>query len=268
MKKALRFIPASLLFFIALGILPDATAQIFNNYSSNPFLNSDLNATFQKTWATAHARSEGRTKLAAAMDGSAQQGSTHTTPSPAAPTEEEIMSKVPADIGAFQSNGRRIMIPVMLKDAKKFPQEEQDQAAKLLEELANNYENMVAEQGQGHLKNNVAGAVVFAIQTSRIALGKPDINTTASNALLDHVNLILYTNKSFKGWSNERKQKMYETCVIAGGLAYMYYQQGTQENNKEKIETGRDLATFIWEIFFDRDVNQVKFTKKGVEFKK
>lgn len=251
--------------FALLTLSQSASAQFQYNYSSNIWLNSDLNQMFQKRWTIARTRAEGRTQLADAMEGRRSTGSSgvSTQNAPA----ENILRRVPLSQTSFKSNP----IPVMpnLLGAKFVDQKPEDlqTLVNTFSELLKNYDAMLVSSKQTHLRNNVAGAATFALLMSRSVLtGQPELSDKQSDAILQDINALLASSDKFKSLPAIEKQKIYETFIITAGLAAMLNDEGQQNGNTETVTQGKDLAKTILSLFFDRPLSEIHFTDDGVNF--
>lgn len=252
---------AATLIFIQPG---SANAQFHNTYSSNIFLNSELNNMFNKRWATARARSEGRTKLAEAMEGG--RSSTGSAPQTQTAAQADILRRVPLSQTSFRSGGSAIM-PAAL--ASRMAGDKPETSASLegiFRELLKNYDKMLAEQKETRLRNNVAGSATFALLTSRMVLTGEELSEKQSEAVLQDINALLASSDKFKALSAAERQKIHETFIIVSGLAAMLNEEGLRTGNAETTAQGKDLAKTLLSTFFDRPIEEVRFTEGGVAF--
>lgn len=258
---------AAILFAAMLTFISPQTAnaQFHNTYSSNIFLNSELNNLFNKRWAVARARSEGRTKLAEAMEGGRSNGANASTQQTAA--QPDILRRVPLSNSSFK-NSRSPIMPEALARSIAGDQPETAVSLKgIFIELLKNYSQMLVDQKESRLQNNVAGSATFALLTSRMVLtGGEELSEKQTEAVLQDINALLASSDKFKALSAAERQKIHETFIIVAGLSAMLNEEGTRTGNAETVAQGKDLAKTILSQFFDRPIEQVRFTENGVSF--
>jgi hypothetical protein len=269
MKTIFNFFAIILTVFTVSSLAQNARAQYMYNYSSNLWVNSNMNLLFQKRWATARIRAAGKTALADALEGRRSNNSQSTTANPISlQTDENVLRRAPLSATSFKSNPATSMPFVFVA---KFADENTEEIRTLIKastELLKNYEQMLITNKETRLKNNVAGAATFALLMSRSIMtdGKNELSEKQAEAILQDINSLLASSDEFKNLPDIEKQKMYETFVITSGLATMLYQQGKDENSPEKAAQGKDLAKTILAQFFDRPLDEITFTDNGVQF--
>jgi hypothetical protein len=253
--------------FTILSFAGTASAQYNYNYSSNIWINNNMNLLVQKRWETARIRAAGKTQLADAMEGRRPVAGENQTPTPNA-TAENVLRRAPLTETSFKSNPATIMPAVFGASLGEGKPEESRALIKVSRELLKNYEEMPAAGNETRLKNNVAGAAAFALVSSRSILldGQRELSEKQSEAVLQDINALLASSDDFKKMSDADKQKMYETFVITGGLAMMLYREGTEKGDAATVAKGRDLAKTILSQFFKRSLNEINFTEEGVRF--
>lgn len=242
-----------------------AHAQYNYNYSSNIWVNSGMNLLFQKRWETARMRAAGKNELADAMEGRRAGGAQAAAQN--APAENPLL-RAPLSATAFRPTPSRVMPPILAAALADQKGEDFKVLSRVFGELLDNYDGMLAANGETRLKNNVAGAAAFALIMSRSVLtdGKSDLGERQSEALLQEINALLASSDDFKNLDAVKKQKMYETFVITAGLSAMLYQEGVRDGNAETAAKGKELARTILSQFFDRPLEEVRFTEEGVGF--
>ncbi len=96
--------------FTLLAMSQNASAQYMYNYSSNMWVNSNMNLLFQKRWATARIRAAGKTELADALEDRRSNNSLSTTANTSAQqTDENVLRRAPLSATSFKSNPVTIM---------------------------------------------------------------------------------------------------------------------------------------------------------------
>ncbi|MDQ3799569.1 MAG: hypothetical protein M3384_08970 [Acidobacteriota bacterium] len=270
MKKTI-YLFAFIFTVLSFAAAPEkASAQYNYNYSSNIWVNSNMNLLFQKRWETARIRAAGKTQLADAMEGrrSAGNGNQTTTQQQQSAPAENILRRAPLSETSFKSNPATIMPAILGASVTGGKAEDSRTLIKVSRELLKNYDEMLATNQETRLKNNVAGAAAFALVMSRSVLldGQRDLSEKQSEALLQDINALLASSDDFKKMPDADRQKMYETFVITGGLAAMLYREGTEKNDAETIAKGKELAKAVLSQFFRRSLNEINFTEEGVQF--
>jgi hypothetical protein len=272
MKKNLNLFAFIFTIFCFLAVPNETKAQYIGTspyikYSNNIFVNSNMHLFFQKRWQIARLRAAGKHEVADALEGRRTNKGQPVNNSAPAASGDNSLRRVPLSQTSFKSNKETIMPFVLGAETLEAGKEEREFLVKAAVELLKNYEQMLAEQKETRLRNNVAGAAAFAILMSRsILTDGSELGEAQSEAVLQDINALLASSDNFKKLPDLDKQKMYETFVITTGLAAMFYQQGKEENDAEKIEQGRDLAKTILAQFFDRPIDEIRFTEQGVEF--
>jgi hypothetical protein len=244
-----------------------ASAQYNYNYSSDIWVNGNMNLLFRKRWETARIRAAGKTQLADAMEGRRPVAGENQAPTPKA-TMENILRRVPLTETSFKSNPTPIMPALLGASLGDGKSEDSQKLIKVSRELLKNYDEMPVANNETRVKNNVAGAATFALAMSRSVLmnGQRELSEKQTEALLQDINALLASSENFRKMTDADKQKMYETLVISGGLATMLYREGTEKGDAETIAKGKDLAKTILSQFFSRSLNEINFTEEGVEF--
>lgn len=266
MKKILNLFALLLIGFCLLSAPEAAQAQFNYNYSSNIWVNSGMNQIFQKRWTVARMRDAGKNELADAMEGR-KTNNGQQVGNQKASSAENVLRRVPLSQTSFKASPVKIMPLVLVAATFDAPKEQRDILVEASKEILNNYEQMLIEQKETRLKNNVAGAAAFAIIMSRSILTEGgNLSEAQSEAVLQDINALLASSGKFRQMPDIEKQKLYETLIITTGFAAMFYEQGKDENNAEKVKQGKDLAKTILSQFFDRPIDEIRFTEQGVEF--
>lgn len=268
MKKTI-YLFAFIFTILSFAAAPEkASAQYNYNYSSNIWVNSNMNLLFQKRWETARIRAAGKTQLADAMEGRRSSSVNQTTPQQQTAPAENILRRAPLSETSFKSNPATIMPAILGASLAGGKPEDSRTLIKVSRELLKNYEEMLVTNKETRLKNNVAGAAAFALVMSRSVLldGSRELSEKQSEALLQDINALLASSDDFKKMPDADRQKMYETFVITGGLAAMLYREGTEKNDAETIAKGKELAKAVLSQFFKRSLNEINFTEEGVQF--
>ncbi len=236
----------------------------FMTYSNNIFVNSNMHLFFQKRWRIASLRAAGKHQLADAMEGRVTSGGQKQS---GAPSAEPGLRRVPLARTSFKPTGKTIVPDELTDDLQDISAEEKAAVRELFSELLKNYDQMLTENKETRLRNNVAGAAVFALLVSHSVLTNgSELSEKQTESLLQDINALLASADSFKKLSAREQQKMYETFAVFGGLTLMFYRQGEEEGDREKIAQGQDLAKFIISQFFDQPIDEISFTDEGVRF--
>ncbi|WP_019587625.1 DUF6683 family protein [Deinococcus apachensis] len=180
---------------------------------------------------------------------------------PVAPTGK------PADLalGAFKPTPKRLLPPRMVANMQGLDAGQKKEAQTLYEGLLDGYDTLLAQNNEERLKNNVAGALMYAITVSHLVLSGEELTEKQQEGLMGNVTRVLSNIAAFKSASDERRQELYEALIISANMALALRQEAAEHPEYEA--QAKDLAGTLLRQILGRDDEQLVFTDTGMRFK-
>ena len=223
----------------------------YRNYSTNPFVNSNLKLSFQRSWRANHLRLLGRGEVADRMEG---RGGRSSAPAPRAQTTPAPRSATPplAPLSAtsFTPVGPPSMPQRLAEKLTQLPREQRAEMASFFGELLRLYETRVAGVKGNPPKHNVAGALAYLVAASHFVTEGAELGDAREQELLRQLNDVLAGLDEFKRLGAKERQEVYEAAVISGGFVLALLQQAREENDAAKAEQAKQLAAELLKDLF------------------
>lgn len=269
-----RFIPAFVAISVLLGFGGEAKAQMnpWATYSSDRFVNSNMQLFFQNRWNIARMRAQGKHQLADAMEGRST-GARQATPQRQQPnpastmtgTEGASLLNAPLSMTNFNSIGGPSIHKRAAANIEGITPEHRRQLESTFLELMRSYDKLLAENNQLQLKNNLAGAFNFLFTVSYYVLKERELSEAQQKNMLDQVNVAIALGLKDRPMSDREKQDVYESAVLSGMLILGLYNEGRDEGKPETIKTARSLAKDLLDQMMDISIERVRVSGNSVQ---
>ncbi len=168
----------------------------------------------------------------------------------------------PLALSAFRSTTGRMLPARMAAAMAHLKSGEQEQIEALYVELLDGYDRLLEENGETRLRNNVAGAVTYALMIGHYVLSGEELTPPQQEGLLDTVNQALAAIPAFNTMTDARKQELYEALILNASMALALHQEGAQDPDSET--DAQDLAQTLFRLLLGRDHGSVEFTPAGL----
>ncbi|WP_139806751.1 DUF6683 family protein [Deinococcus hopiensis] len=129
-------------------------------------------------------------------------------------------------------------------------------------QLLNSYDSLMDNNDEARLKNNVAGAVMYALMISHYVLSGEELSAQQQDGLLDSINRALFSTPAFKSMTDAHKQELYEALILNANMALALQEEGPQDQDREA--DAQDLAGTLFTQLIGRDHSKVQFTATGL----
>jgi hypothetical protein len=263
MTKIFRILPALLAGYVCLGGMGEAKAQLSNpwaTYSSDRFVNSNMQLFFEKRWQISRMRAQGKHQLADAMEGRSSSngtsGNRQTTGTPLTGTTGAALLNAPLSMTSFNKAAPPSMHKRMVANIQGISAENRQQLEEVFLQLLKEYDRLLDQNGEQRLRNNLAGAFNFLFTVSYYSLKNGrELTDAQQNNMLEQINVAVAMGLKEQPISDREKQDMYEATVISGMLILSLYnegQQGQPESLKISQSLARDLLSESMGISIDR----------------
>jgi len=266
-----RIIPALVAAYVFFGLGGEAKAQMnpWATYSSDRFVNSNMQLFFQNRWNIARMRSEGKHQLADAMEGRSTGARQSAQPNPGSTltgTTGASLLNAPLSMTNFNSVGAPSIHKRIAASIEGIDAQHRQQLESAFLELLRSYDRLLAENGQQKLKNNVAGAFNFLFTVSYFALkdGR-ELTEAQQKNMLDQINVAIALGLKDRPMSDREKQDVYESAVLSGMLILGLYKEGSEEGNAESIKTARMMATELLDQMMGISIDRVRVSGNTVQ---
>ncbi|PYE55390.1 DUF6683 family protein [Deinococcus yavapaiensis] len=173
-------------------------------------------------------------------------------------------AKADLTIGVFKS-GARILPSRMASGLADVSDAQRKQARELYEQLLDGYDTLLEQNQEARLKNNVAGAILYALTVGHLVLTGEELSEGQQEGVLGSVTQALAKVQTFKGLPDARKQELYESLVIAANLALGLQREAA--DHPEYEQQAKDLAELLYHQVLARSHDDVTFTTSGLKFK-
>lgn len=273
MNKIIRFLPALLAGFVCFGMSGSARAQLSNpwaTYSSDRFVNSNMQLFFEKRWQIARMRSQGKHQLADAMEGRSSgsaraSGNQQAGGTPLTGTTGAALLNAPLSMTTFNKAAPPSMHKRMVANIKGITEDNRQQLEEVFLKLLKEYDRLLDENNEQRLRNNLAGAFNFLFTVSYYSLKNGrELTEAQQNNMLEQINVAVAMGLKEQPLSDRDKQDMYEATVISGMLILSLYNEG-QEGQPESLKISQSLARDLLSESMGITIDRVKVSGNSVQ---
>lgn len=184
-------------------------------------------------------------------------GRTVTSSTPGARTD--------LSIGVFKPGAARLLPSRVSSGLQDVSAAQREQARALYEQLLDGYDALLEQNREARLKNNVAGAILYALTVGHLVLTGEELSEAQQEGVLGSVTQALAKVQAFQALPDARKQELYESLVIAANLALGLRQEAG--DHPEYAAQASDLAQLLYRQVLGRSHDDVTFTADGLKFK-
>lgn len=269
-----RVFPALVAACAFFSLCGEASAQLTNpwaTYSSDRFVNSNMQLFFQNRWNIARMRAQGKNQLADAMEGRSTGTYQNAQPRQANPastltgTQGAELLNAPLSMTTFNSVGAPSVYKRVAASISGITPEHRKQLESAFLELTRSYDRLLAENSQLQLKNNLAGAFNFLFTVSYYVLKDRELSEAQQKNMLDQVNVAIALGLKDQPMSDREKQDVYESAVLSGMLVLGLYNEGREQGNAETLKTARTLAKDFLNDMMGISIDRVRVSGNAVQ---
>lgn len=178
------------------------------------------------------------------------------------PGAAPISKPQPLAVSAFKPAKGRVLPARMAAALPGLDAAQKKEIESLYVQLLDSYDSLLDENGETRLKNNVAGAVMYALMVSHYVLSGEELSEKQQDGLLDSVNRALSTIPAFKTMTDARKQELYEALILNANMALALQEEGAED--PDSAADAQELAANLFAQVLGRDHSKVQFTATGL----
>ncbi|SMB78244.1 DUF6683 family protein [Deinococcus hopiensis] len=168
-------------------------------------------------------------------------------------------------LSAFKPSAGRLLPARLTAGMTSMSPAQQREARSLYEQLLQGYDTLLDQNREGRLKNNVAGALMYALTVSHLVLSGETLSGAQQEALLGSVNAALGRTTPFKTLPDARRQELYEALILTANFA-LALREGAGEHPAYDAEA-KAIAAGLFRQVLGRDPDQTEFTDAGLKFR-